>query len=143
MSLSRIDESLLLAAWFRGGEPGGNDGGAANTDQVLALSLFYTGDISGEECTRWFSQRGYVRELFELPFESLTTVATARDQALIELLKARSDLIVGHGDWKTPCFPTFRACGLTAAGAELAPILIDRFPAKPDFPNWPDKRPSP
>lgn len=139
MPLSRIDESLLLAAWFRGRVPTESEVWSANVDQVLALSLFYTGDISCEQCARWFSQGGYVRELYESPFESLTEVATARDQALIELLKTRPELIMGAGDWQTPCFPTFRACGLTPAGAELVPMLVDRFPTNPDFPNWPDK----
>lgn len=143
MPLSHIDESLLLAAWFRGRTPGASEGWTANVDQVLALSMFYTGDISREQCALWFLQRSYVQELYEVPFESLTSEVADRDQVLIELLETRPDLIIGGGDWKLPSFPTFRACGLTVAGAELVPMLIDRFPAKPEFPNWPDKRSAP
>ena len=45
MPLSLIEKSLLLAAYFRGGNQA-DDVWTSNSDQILTLSLFYTGDIN-------------------------------------------------------------------------------------------------
>lgn len=142
MLLDRIEESLLLAAWFRGGDPTDGTLFVSNADQIVTLSLFYTGDITADECAHRFSVRSYLLDLYDSEGE-LSAEITVRDRALIQLLKSRPDLIEGGGDWTTPCYPTYRACRLTVAGRELVQDVIQRFPAKPDFPNWPDKRPSP
>lgn len=138
MPLDRIDESLLLAAWFRGGRSA-HHGWTSNADQILVLSLFYTGDISFEECAGRFSRHLDVTYSYDRDPEEFVR----RDQQLVVLVASRSDLLEKGGDWATPCYPKFRACGLTPAGLELAGTRIDRFPTKPDFPNWPDKRPPP
>jgi len=142
MPLDRIDESLLLAAWFRGGDPHDGSLWTSNADQVVTLSLYYTGDISSDDCAHRFSVRSYLLDLYDDHGE-LTQEIADRDQALVQLLLSRPDLIEGGGDWRTPCYPTYRACRLTVAGLELVLTLIDRFPPKPKFPNWPDKRQPP
>ncbi len=49
MTLSTVEQALLLAAYFRGMPPE-RYGWISCCDQVVVLSLFYTGDISFEEC---------------------------------------------------------------------------------------------
>ena len=142
MQLDRIHESLLLAAWFRGGDPADGSLWTSNADQVVTLSLFYTGHVSSEDCAHRFSVRSYLLDLYDENGELSEEIAV-RDQALVQLLQRRPDLIEGGGDWKTPSYPTYRACRLTVAGLELVSTLIDRFPPKPAFPNWPDKRQPP
>lgn len=142
MPLDHIDESLLLAAWFRGRRTEHDEIWTSNADQIVTLSLFYTGGISADECARRFSRRSYISSLYDSD-GALTQEIAVRDQALVELVMSRPNLLERGGDWTTPCYPTFRACGLTPAGLELASTLIDRFPTKPDFPNWPDERPPP
>ncbi|MFT5095082.1 MAG: hypothetical protein ACI93T_003929, partial [Porticoccaceae bacterium] len=47
MSLTPVQASLILAAHFRGGSL--NDcGWTSNSDQILTLSLFYTGAITAD-----------------------------------------------------------------------------------------------
>lgn len=138
MQLTRVESSLVLAAFFRGMR--GDEGRwISNTDQILTLSLFYTGDISAEDCTRRFSQRGYISNLYEENGELQSDIAS-RYGELIELLRNRDDLIQGSGDFETPQHPTFTSCRLTHQGVELAASIADLFPTKPDFPNWPDRR---
>lgn len=49
MTLSTVEQTLLLAAYLRGMPPE-RYGWISCCDQVVVLSLFYTGDISFEEC---------------------------------------------------------------------------------------------
>jgi hypothetical protein len=138
MALSTVEESLLVAAYSRGGSP--DDGcWTSNSDQILALSLFYTGDISSEDCAERFSRKSYVGKLY-LPDGELTELIEARYMALIHLLREHPELIEGGGDFETPAYPTFTSCRLTVAGQKLACSLEPAFRQKPDFPNWPDQR---
>ena len=147
MSLNSIEESLLLAAYFRGRIPE-DDRWRSNTDQILTLSLFYTGDISAAGCNDRFANRSYVGKLYaddvdwseEDGYGKLTEEIESRYNVLIQLLREHPELIEGGGDFETPAHPTYTACRLTDAGLELATQLIDKFPKKPDFPNWPDRR---
>jgi hypothetical protein len=138
MALSSVQNALLLAAYYRGGRH--RDGRwISNCDQVVTLSLFYTNDISVAECASRFSQRSCVGNLYNAEGE-LTEPIKTRYRALIDLIRESADLIEGGGDLETPEDPTFTACRLTDAGLELACVLNQSFPQKPDFPNWPDKR---
>jgi len=58
-SLSPIDQALLIAAYFRGGSQV-DEGWNSNSDQIVTLSLFYTTDLSREECETRFLRKGYV-----------------------------------------------------------------------------------
>lgn len=140
MELTRIEQSLLVAAFFRGGKPPG-PGWRSNTDQVLTLSLFYTGDISFEDCAERFSVKGYVRRLYT--DRGLTDVITSRYAHFIALIRSHPELIEAGGNFEPPADPTYTACRLTEAGEKLACSLIQSFPRKPEFPNWPDKRIAP
>jgi hypothetical protein len=138
MSLTQIEESVLVATFFRGGDPESRIW-ASNSDQVLTLSLFYTGDISSEECVVRFLQKGYVGGLYQDDGE-LNEVIACRYGVLINLLQTHPELIEGGGDFNAPAFPTYTSCRLTRAGQQLACELIPIFPRKPDFQHWPDKR---
>ncbi|MFO1007356.1 MAG: hypothetical protein U0929_15455 [Planctomycetaceae bacterium] len=138
MSLSRIEESLLVATYFRGRIPK-DDHWTSSSDQIVTLSLFYTGDITAEECVDRFSVKSYMRGLYT-PDGELEEHIRTRYYELIRLVKTRNDLIVGAGGLDRPADPTFTACGLTDAGLGLISSLIQLFPPKPDFPNWPDRR---
>lgn len=126
----------MLATYFRGCLPGV---WISSSDQIVTLSLFYTGDISREECESRFVHRGYVSELYDDDGE-LKDEIRQRYRELIALLKEPPDLIEGAGNFKSPADPTFTACRLTTKGTRRAAEVIGRFPSKPDFPNWPDKR---
>ncbi|MBW3539061.1 MAG: hypothetical protein KY476_02210 [Planctomycetes bacterium] len=146
MSLTRIEESLVLAAYFRGGSQD-DRAWTSNTDQILTLSLFYTGDISKADCVSRFANRPYIRDLYkntewteEHAWGELTEDIEGRYRALINLLQEHPELIEGGGNFKTPAHPTFTACRLTDIGLKLAATLATQFPKKPDFPNWPDRR---
>lgn len=136
--MTRVEQSLLLATFFRGNPPD-QDVWSSSCDQVVTLSLFYTGDISYEDCQRRFSRKAYVSCLYDENAE-LTHEIQSRYDALIRLLKAHPDLIQGGGNFDTPADPTYTACRLTRAGEELIASTIRQFPVKPDFPNWPDRR---
>src|SRR5205823_61931 len=56
MSLTPIEQSLLLGAYFRG-MPDDESGWSSNSDQIVTLSLFYTGDLSPKECASRFVTR--------------------------------------------------------------------------------------
>jgi len=138
MTLSTIDKSLLLATYYRGGHRG-DRAWTSNSDQILTLSLYYTGDITAEECAARFVNRGYVGCLYDADGE-LRDEIESRYLILIALLKTHPELIEGGGNFEFPADPTYTACRLTPAGFEVIPIAIERFPEKPDFPNWPDNR---
>ncbi len=138
MNLPVIDKSLLLATYFRGNTP--NQGvWTSSSDQVVTLSLFYTGDITSLECQSRFANRGYVGGLYNDDGE-LRPQIESRYQHLINLLREYPQLIEGGGDFELPAYPTFTACRLTEDGIRLIPGIIDSFPRKPDFPGWPDQR---
>jgi hypothetical protein len=138
MALTSIEESLLLATYFRCGQ-WADRVWTSSSDQILTLSLFYTGDISADECVSRFAIRGYVGSLYDDDGE-LDEAVSDRYQVLIDLLMKHPDLIAGGGDLRTPADPTFTACRLTDAGVQRALSVIDSFPRHPDFPAWPDRR---
>jgi hypothetical protein len=138
MNLSPVDSSLLLAAYFRGNTLD-QDRWTSCSDQVLTLSLFYTGDITSEDCISRFSNRGYVGGLYDDDGE-LCIQVESRYSNLIDLLQRQPQLLEGGGDFDTPAYPTFTACRLTNDGIQLIPQFIDLFPAKPKLRNWPDRR---
>lgn len=138
MNLSVIDKSLLLAAFFRGNTRE-QERWTSNSDQVVTLSLFYTGDISSDECQSRFSNPGYLSGLCDDTGELHPQIET-RYQHLIELLRTQPRLIEGGGDFDMPVWPTYTACRLTDEGLRLIPEVIDLFPHKPEFPNWQDQR---
>ena len=140
MNLSTIDKSLLLAAYFRGNTCD-QDLGTSCSDQVVTLSLFYTCDITAQDCQNRFSNRGYVGALYD-DDEELNPEIAMRYQQLIDLLRKQPNLIEGSGDFKTPAHPTYTACRLTDDGIRLIPDIIKSLPCKPDFPNWLDQRTS-
>jgi len=106
------------------------------------LSLFYTGDISPEDCITRLSIRGYVSGLYDDEGELRQEIAS-RYQNLIDLLERQPLLLEGGGDFDTPAHPTFTACRLTDDGIQLIPQFIYLFPTKPEFQNWPDRRTDP
>ena len=136
--LSRIGQSLVLATYFRGGSQNQHHW-TSNSDQIITISLFYTHDISYDECADRFSNRNYIKCLYDSSGE-LTHQIEQRYGSLIELLSDNPELIEGGGNFDTPAHPTYTACRLTDAGIQLALSLAGEFPAKPDFPTWPDKR---
>ena len=138
MNLSDIENSLLLAAFFRGNTRE-QDRWTSCSDQVVTLSLFYTGDISADECESRFSDRSYVGGLYDNNGD-LQPEIEFRYNKLIELIRQYPVLIEGGGDFDTPAYPTYTACRLTDSALELVPSLLAAFPSKPEFPNWPDRR---
>lgn len=138
MSLSVIEQSLLLSVYYRGNTIDQNRW-TSSSDQVVTLSLFYTGGISFSECESRFGNRRYIGGLYTDDGE-LHPMVAIRYSELIELLKKHPDLIEGGGDFQTPAYPTYTACRLTAEGDQLALSFMDSFPQKPDFPSWPDAR---
>ena len=138
MNLSVIDKSLLLAAFFRG-NTSDQRAWTSSSDQVVTLSLFYTGDITADECRSRFSNRGYVGGLYGVDGQLHPQIET-RYQNLIDLLREQPQLVEGGGDFATPAYPTYTACRLTDICIRLIPEIIESFPRKPEFPNWPDRR---
>jgi hypothetical protein len=147
MPLTSVEEALVLAAYFRGGSQEDRVW-TSNTDQILTLSLFYTGDISFADCVSRFANRSYIQKLYDQDAElteedswgKLTEEIESRYKVLINLLHEHPELIEGGGNFQHPAHPTYTACRLTHAGLLLAEGLNSSFPRKPDFPNWPDKR---
>ncbi len=135
---STVEESLLLAAYFRGGSPD-DHAWLSNSDQIVTLSLYYTGDISSEDCAERFSRKSYVGKLYQ-PDGELSELIETRYWHLISLLRKRPELIEGGGDLETPADPTYTSCRLTVAGQRSARTVVSSFRPKPGFPNWPDKR---
>lgn len=139
MSLSPIEESVLVAAYYRGGDDPDTQVWGSNSDQVLTLSLFYTGDIAADDCIERFSRRSYVGSLYDEDGE-LTELIASRYRVLLSLLQTHPELIEGEGDLKLPADPTYTSCRLTWLGRTFACDLIPSFPMKPHFHNWPDNR---
>lgn len=138
MDLSSVEKSLIVAAYFRGGNQ--NDVcWTSNSDQIVTLSLFYTGDITGEDCVLRFQYRNYIQNLYDSDGILREEIAF-RYRNLINLLTQHPDLVKGGGDFEQPADPTFTACRLTQRGRQLAIDFVTEFPTKPDFPNWADKR---
>ena len=140
MTLTRIEDAILLAAYFRG-KDSSQQVWSSNSDQVLTLSLFYTRDISYDDCATRFEHRPYLQCVYDGDGQ-LNEQIEHRYKVLIDLIQQRPDLVEGGGDLKTPADPTYTACGLTDAGCQLARTLESSFPQKPEFPNWPDRRAS-
>lgn len=138
MSLTNVDESLLVAAYFRGGTE--DTGWTSNSDQIVALSLFYTGDITFEDCQNRFSM-GCIKNYDKLT--NLWPEVRERYRSLLDLASRHPDLIEAAGDLVTPADPTYTSCRLTAEGLKVAVQFVDLFPPKPDFPHWPDNRARP
>ncbi len=138
MPLTSVEASLVLAAYFRGGSPD-DQTWTSNVDQILTLSLFYTEEITSEECVRRFARRSGLQKLYTAEGE-LTEEIANRYQALIQLLQNHPQLIEGSGNFALPAHPTFTSCRLTKKGFLLAASLINTFPQKPEFPDWPDQR---
>lgn len=138
MPLTRIEDAILVAAYFRGRDPSAQIW-SSNSDQVLTLSLFYTGDISYDDCASRFDHRPYIRSVYDEDGK-LNEQIHGRYKILIHLIEQRPDLIEGGGDLRTPADPTYTACGLTFVGCQLARTLKTTFPQKPEFPNWPDRQ---
>ncbi len=138
MDLSDIDTSLLLAAFFRGNALD-QSCWTSSCDQVVTLSLFYTGDIAFDECQDCFSKRSYVGGLYDDEGD-LHPQIDNRYRHLIRLISEQPHLIEGSGDLQLPAYPTYTACRLTSEGIQLIPEIIGAFPPKPNFPNWPDQR---
>ena len=138
MTLSRIEEAILVAAYFRGKDPSVQVW-SSNCDQVVTLSLFYTGDISHDDCKSRFETRSYLRGVYD-DNGQLNEQIRHRYELLITLIQRHPDLIEGGGNLKDRADPTYTACGLTDAGCQLTRTLVSSFPKKPEFPNWPDRR---
>lgn len=154
MPLTRIEESLVLAAYRRGGSQKHrkDHGQTPGTDEILTLSLFYSDDTTPTDCVERFAYRSYVQKLYQKatdpndapPFGGkLTDEINGRYSVLINLLRTHPELIEGIGNFDLPTHPTFTSCWLTDAGVRLAETLLGQFPKKPDFPNWPDERAAP
>lgn len=138
MALSKVEESFLVAAYFRGVTE--NTGWTSNSDQIVALSLYYTGNITFQDCEDRFSL-GCVKN-YDKNVELFPEVRD-RYRALLDFVERYPEYIDAAGDLVTPADPTYTSCRLTAAGVSLAIELIDRFPDKPGFAHWPDKRKHP
>ena len=136
IDLNRVDRSLLLAAFFRGNART-QSYWTSSCDQVVALSVFYTGDLTYKGCQQRF-ESGYVGPLYDLDGELLPDVKR-RYYQLIDLLGHRPDLILGGGNLTTPADPSYTACKLTETGISIVPRLQEEFPEKPTFGKWPDK----
>jgi hypothetical protein len=137
MQLSTVEQALLLAAYFRGNTL--EDGiHSSSCDQVVTLSLFYTGAVTFEDCAARFAVKSYVGGLYDEQGE-LHQAIVERYHTLIDLTRRRPELIECFGNLQTPADPTYTACRLTAKGRELAASLVGSFPPKPEFPNWPDR----
>lgn len=138
VNLSFVEESLILAAYFRGNLPD-DDRWISSCDQVVTLSLFYTGEITEAECSRRFQKRGCLSGLYAGDGQ-LHPEIKLRYDALLGMLRDYSDLIQGGGDTKRPADPTFTACRLTDKGVSIAASVHGQFMNKPHFPDWPDRR---
>ena len=136
--MTRVQQAILLAAYFRGGDPDAVVW-TSNCDQVVTLSLFFTGDISAKDCIDRFAIKSYVGKLYQDDGE-LDAMIAARYYVLIGLLHSHPNLLEGGGNLQTPAHPTFTSCRLTREGQFFAATSAKNFPTKPDFPDWPDRR---
>lgn len=138
MPLSPVEKALLVAAYYRSGSQDGCVW-TSNPDQIVTLSLFYTGELSSEECVERFSEFGGVGGLYNESGELNEPVAT-RCMELIELLQKHPELIGGADDLGSPPSLIIANCLPTEAGLQLASSLIPTFRQKPEFWHWPDRR---
>ncbi len=138
MDLSLIQKSLLLATFFRGNKPD-QERWISCADQVVTLSLYYTGQLPTDDIQSRFTKRGYVGGLYDAD-GMLLPLINDRYAELIELINSQPQFIQGGGDLESPAYPTFTACRLTDSGASLAPNITPLFPDTPDFPSWPNSR---
>jgi hypothetical protein len=129
---SVTEQALLLATYFRGVHPTDHVF-KSNSDQILTLSLFYTGDISSDECVARLSSRHYLNQSLYNGNSGLSEEIAIRYRVLIDLLTSHSNLIEGRGLFRLPADPTFTSCRLTPAGFQLAEQLVTLFPQKPDI----------
>lgn len=136
MNVTKVEQSIILAAYFRG-HTVGQKPWTSNSDQVVTLSLFYTDDITFDECESRFSNRGHVGGLYDDEGE-LHSLVAERYRTLVELIKTNLSLIEGGGDVDTPADPTYTACRLTKVGVQMALEIVHNFPSKPEFQRWPD-----
>jgi len=133
--------SLLAAAYYRGLLPTETIGSSCS-DQVVTLSLFYTGDLSADDCAARFANRPHLVGVY-VGHGKLDPLIKARYGELIRLIRDFPRLIEGCGDLNRPADPTYTGCRLTEPGCALAEAIIPSLPPKPEFPNWPDRRAAP
>lgn len=138
MRLSNVEQSLILAAYYRCNLKD-DQTWTSCSDQVVTLSLFYTGEIDAAECQKRFAIRSYLSNLYDDQGE-LSPEIRERYKVLIKMINEYPHLIEGGGDMSSPADPTFTACRLTEAGIKLATEVEKTFLRKPVFPNWPDRR---
>lgn len=140
-TLSTVEQSLILAAYYRGNLLY-DAFTRACCDQVITLSLFYTADISEHDCIERFKNRSYVMLYWKNDDENegLAEPLLQRYLTLIELIDNHPDLIEGFGNLRSPAHPCYTACRLTQGGEAIAQATFSRFPSKPLFENWPDRR---
>jgi hypothetical protein len=138
MGFTRAQESLLLAAFHRGNSADCQRWSSCN-DQVVTLSLFFTGDISAADCENRFAVPGCVGSLYDAQGLLLPDISD-RYADLITLIHMHPTVIQGAGDFESHADPTFTACRLTVAGDELIPDIAQNFPLHPDFASWPNRR---
>ena len=141
MSFTLVEKSILLAAYYRGNLQD-DCVWTSNSDQILTLSLFFSGDITSTDCVTRFATHSHVQSLYGEDGK-LTKEIETRYEVLINLLKTHEELIEGGGDFDLPADPTYTACRLTDGGLLLAVKLVGLFPDEPNFPNWPDPRTPP
>ena len=98
-------------------------------------------------CATRFSRRGCINGLYDrdVPDDGregppLRREIEDRYRDLIDLIGRAPDLIQGGGNLSLPADPTYTACRLTPDGVRLVATIIDSFPPKPDFRDWPDRR---
>ena len=121
--MNEIEKSLLLAAFFRGGSPDDSPW-TANSDQIVTLSLFYSGNITAEDCIERFATKGYISKLYDDDAE-LTAEIEMRYGMLQELLQMRPHLIEGRGNSENPADPQYTSCRLTKIGQKLERVPRD------------------
>jgi hypothetical protein len=137
MTLSHVEQALLIAAYFRGALSGDRYV-TASCSEVINLSLFYTGDITGKTCEERFL-RIPEPHLYDED-GNLVDDIRLRYEVLIDFICNHPGLIEGAGNLDLPADPSFTGCRLTRAGVELATSFIPLFPTKPEFPERPDRR---
>lgn len=135
MELTRVEQALFAAAYFRARFPGDR---FANNAHIIVLSMFYTGEVSHQDCENWFSVYATTRLLYDLNGE-IDAGVRQRYGVLIALTKKYPELLEGGGNLVLPADPSFTACNLSLAGEEVAKKLVSQFPEKPKY-SRPDKR---
>lgn len=135
--LSHSEDSLLLATFYRVFPP--QKEWTSCSDQIVTLSLFFTGDISSEDCASRFATPAYLRGLYD-ENDDLCAEIRERYLELVQLVRTRADLIEGGGNFDPRVEPTYTACRLTDTGIRRVAQRVVDFPVQPFFPRWPDER---